>query len=127
MANRHRLKRAVVAAFSLLVSVCSISIPVMAADSNLTGIRGSFFDFVDDPWKHVGHEAESARFYPDGLMVLDNGIIKAYGPYSEISTKYPDINITNIPGRLIVPGFVDGHIHFPQTRVLGAYGLQLLP
>lgn len=127
MRKRDRFKRALVTALSLVLSVCSITVPAKAADSNLVGIRGSFFDFVDDPWKHVGHEEEAARFYPDGLLVLDNGIIKAYGPYSEISSKYPGLTITSIPGRLIVPGFVDGHIHFPQTRVLGAYGLQLLP
>jgi guanine deaminase len=127
MAKRDRLQRALVTALSLIVSLCSVSIPAMAESSNLKGIRGSFFDFVDDPWKHVGHEEDSARFYPDGLLVLDNGIIKAFGPYDEISSKYPDIPITNETGRLIVPGFIDGHIHFPQTRVLGAYGLQLLP
>lgn len=43
-------------------------------------IRGTFFDFIDDPWKHVGKEEESARFYADGLMVMDNGVIKAFGP-----------------------------------------------
>jgi guanine deaminase len=128
MANRNRFKRTLVTALSILLSVCSITLPAIAKDTNLKGIRGAFFDFVDDPWKHVGHEEESARFYPDGLLVVDgNGIIKGYGDYSEISAKYPGVDITNMPGRLIVPGFVDGHIHFPQTRVLGAYGLQLLP
>ena len=32
-----------------------------------------------------------------------------------------------IRDRLILPGFIDGHIHFPQTRVIGAFGEQLLP
>jgi len=127
MANSNYFKHTLVAVLSLFLSICNISVPAYAADSNLKGIRGSFFDFVDDPWKHVGHEEESARFYPDGLLVLDNGIIKAYGSYSDIASKYPGIEITNIPNRLIVPGFIDGHVHFPQTRVLGMYGLQLLP
>jgi len=94
--------------------------------NELKGIRGSFFDFIDDPWKHVGHEEKSARFYPDGLLVIENGKVKEFGPYDEVSKKFPTINTTHIKNRLILPGFVDGHIHMPQTRVLGAYGQQLL-
>lgn len=127
MANRKFWQRALLTACSFLMSLSNMAQPASAADSQLKAIRGSFFDFVDDPWKHVGHEEESARFYPDGLLVMDKGIIKAYGPYSEIAPKYPGVATTTISGRLIVPGFVDGHVHFPQTRVLGAYGLQLLP
>lgn len=111
----------------LMLIINSLCAPVWAAETKLKGIRGTFFDFIDDPWKHVGHDEEAARFYEDGLLVLDNGVIKAFGPYSEIASQYPGLKITSIPDRVIVPGFIDGHVHFPQTRVLGAYGLQLLP
>ena len=89
-------------------------------------IRGAFFDFIDDPWKHIGHEQKAARFYPDGMLVVEKGIIKAFGPYDTISKKYPGIPTTHIKERIILPGFIDGHIHMPQTRVLGVYGQQLL-
>src|SRR5687768_9828609 len=91
-----------------------------------TGIRGSFFDFVDDPWKHVGHEERAARFVADGLLVVRDGKILDFGPFAEVSARNPGVAITEIRDRLILPGFVDGHIHFPQVRVLGAYGSQLL-
>lgn len=94
--------------------------------NELKAIRGAFFDFIDDPWKHVGHEEKAARFYADGLLVIENGKIKDYGPYEEVSKKFPGITTTHIRNRMILPGFVDGHIHMPQTRVLGAYGEQLL-
>jgi cytosine/adenosine deaminase-related metal-dependent hydrolase len=93
---------------------------------SIHAIRGTFFDFIDDPWKHVGREQESARFYSDGMLVIEDGIIKAFGPFKEIQPRYSGIEITHLPDRLIVPGFIDGHIHFPQTRMLGAFGLQLL-
>src|SRR4029077_16691066 len=84
-------------------------------------------DFVDDPWsKPHGHGDEAARFLPDGLLVINNGIVKEGGPCDATISKYPGLNVTSLPNRIIVPGFVDGHIHFPQTRVLGAYGEQLL-
>jgi len=89
-------------------------------------IRGAFFDFIDDPWKHLGNEEKAARFYPDGMLVIEDGIIKAYGSYDAISLQFPTIQTTHIKDRLILPGFIDGHIHMPQTRVLGVYGQQLL-
>src|SRR5262245_44859243 len=89
-------------------------------------VRGSFFDFVDDPWKHVGREEESARFVGDGLLVIEDGLIADLGPFAEVSRRRPGVAVTHRPDRLILPGFVDGHVHFPQVRVLGAYGGQLL-
>ena len=94
---------------------------------DLTAIRGTFFDFVGDPWNHVGNEAKSARFYRDGLLVVEHGKIKAFGAFDKISAQFQDVSITHIQDRLILPGFIDGHIHFPQTRILGSYGQQLLP
>jgi guanine deaminase len=89
-------------------------------------IRGTFFDFTDDPWKHVGHEPDAARFIMDGLLVVEKGVIADFGPFAEVSKRHPGLQITHLQNRLILPGFIDGHIHFPQVRVLGAYGNQLL-
>jgi guanine deaminase len=91
------------------------------------GIRGTFFDFVDDPWKHVGSEQDAARFVEDGLLVVTDGIISDFGSYEEVSARHPDVAVTQIADRIITPGFIDGHIHVPQTRALGAFGQQLLP
>jgi guanine deaminase len=89
-------------------------------------IRGTFFDFVDDPWKHVGREAEAARFVRDGLLVVKDGVIADFGSFADVARRHPGVPVTDLPDRLILPGFIDGHIHFPQVRVLGAYGNQLL-
>ena len=89
-------------------------------------IRGAFFDLLDDPWNYAGKEHEAARFIADGLLVVKDGIIADFGPFAALSSKYPDMPVTHIPDRIILPGLIDGHIHFPQVRVLGAYGNQLL-
>ncbi len=89
-------------------------------------VRGTFVDFVDDPWKHVGDEQAAARFVRDGLLVVEGGIIRDFGDYQEVARRHPGVEVTHLPDRLILPGFIDGHIHFPQVRVLGAYGHQLL-
>ena len=90
------------------------------------GIRGAFFDFVDDPWKHVGRERDAARFHADGLMVIEDGRIADFGAFADVSPRHRALEITRIEDRLILPGFIDGHIHFPQTRVIGAFGEHLL-
>src|SRR5690349_22682943 len=92
------------------------------------GIRGAFFDFIDDPWKHIGNEQVAARFYTDGLLVIDDdGRIADFGAFGDLSPRHAGLEISEIRDRLILPGFIDGHIHFPQTRVIGAYGEHLLP
>ena len=91
------------------------------------GIRGAFFDFIDDPWKHIGNEQAAARFHADGLLVIDDGRIADFGAFDEVSRRHAGLDIRHVRRRLILPGFIDGHIHFPQTRVIGAFGEQLLP
>jgi guanine deaminase len=92
----------------------------------MSAIRGSFFDFVDDPWKHPGHEDRAARFVSDGLLVVKDGVIEDFGAFADLSRRHPGLPVTHLQDRLILPGFIDGHIHFPQLRVLGAFGNQLL-
>jgi guanine deaminase len=113
----------------MLMLSCNIAgtLPVHAADSELIGVRGGILDFVDDPWNVPGHSDDAARFLPDGLLVISDGKVKECGPYSTVSSKYPNLKVTSYTNRIIMPGFVDGHIHVGQTRVLGAYGEQLLP
>jgi guanine deaminase len=86
------------------------------------GIRGTFLDFIDDPWRHIGREHEAARFHADGLMVIEDGRIADFGAHSAVAPRHPGLAV-----RMILPGFIDGHAHFPQTRVIGAFGEHLLP
>ncbi len=111
---------------NLMTSQTKSSAHRPSAPSARTLIRGAFFDLIDDPYKYVGREHEAARYIPDGLLVIEDGIIVAFGPFGDLAAKYPDQPVIHIKDRMILPGFIDGHIHFPQVRVLGAYGNQLL-
>ncbi|MEM6449983.1 MAG: guanine deaminase [Cyanobacteria bacterium P01_D01_bin.105] len=93
-------------------------------ENSLKAVRGAFLDFVDDPF-YVS-EAESVRYLPDGLLVLEDGKIKAFGPYENLEAEYGAIPTTVYTDRLIMPGFIDTHIHYPQTGMIAAYGEQLL-
>ncbi|RKQ38572.1 guanine deaminase, partial [Enterobacter sp. R1(2018)] len=89
-------------------------------------IRGQFFDIT-----HVGASAEnlaaSARHIADGLLFLNEGIIAALMPWEEgRHLLRNEKDYLDYRGRLILPGFVDCHIHYPQAEMVGAYGEQLL-
>jgi guanine deaminase len=94
------------------------------SDSPLKAIRGAFLDFVDDPF-YVA-ESESVRYIPDGLLVLQQGKVLAFGAYDDLQADYGAVEVTAYPGNLIVPGFIDLHIHYPQTEMIASYGAQLL-
>ena len=87
--------------------------------------RSAILHSVADP-AEVGIEA-SYEYYEDGLLVVDNGKISRLGHASELLPTLPaDIEVVHYQNSLITPGFIDTHIHFPQTGMIGSYGEQLL-
>ncbi|MEM7226934.1 MAG: guanine deaminase [Pseudomonadota bacterium] len=87
-------------------------------------IRGAFLDFLADPFYR--DESEALRYLPDGLLVIDGEKIADFGPVDELGEKYAEVKTTRYANRLILPGFIDTHVHYPQTEMIGAYGEQLL-
>jgi guanine deaminase len=90
----------------------------------IKGFRASFLDAIADPF--YAPEADCIRYFPDGLLIVENGKVKDLGSYEELHPKYADIAIADYGDRLIVSGFIDTHIHFPQTEMIASYGEQLL-
>ena len=88
----------------------------------LLGYRGILLDYVGDP----SLDAQAVRLEEDGLLIVDGESIHARGSYSELSATHPGVPVVDYRGKLIVPGFVDGHVHYPQTGMIAAYGEQLL-
>jgi guanine deaminase len=86
--------------------------------------RGAIADFIHNPFHN--QESETVRYFPDGLLILEKGKIKAIGDYQTLRSQYPHLEITDYSGKLILPGFIDLHIHCPQTEMIASYGEQLL-
>ena len=68
----------------------------------------------------------------DGLLVVGpdargRQVVMAVGSYAELAPRFADVPTEHFPGRIIAPGFVDMHIHFPQTDVIGSPADGLLP
>ncbi|WP_293268556.1 guanine deaminase [Neptunomonas sp.] len=87
--------------------------------------RASIIHTLDDPAK-VGIKS-SYQYFKDGLLIVENGLIKAIGSAEILlQTLTPDTPITAYENSLITPGFIDTHIHYPQTGMIASYGEQLL-
>lgn len=90
----------------------------------LQAIRSAFLDFVDDPF--YTDESSSVRYIPDGLLLIENGAIVDFGTYNDLQEHYSGVPITAYPDKLIMPGFIDIHVHYSQYEMIAAYGEQLL-
>ena len=91
--------------------------------SILLGYRASILDFINNP---AGKLQGSYRFYEDGLLLIRSGKIIASGAYSDLLKKYQPHKIIDYSGYLLLPGFIDTHIHFPQAEIIASFGEQLL-
>ena len=49
------------------------------------------------------------------------------GPWSTLRARYPNVPVHDYSGRVLAPGFVDLHVHYPQTDVIGSPADGLLP
>lgn len=65
------------------------------------------------------------RHEPDGLLVVDGGLVVARGAYEALAPRFGDVPVTALGG-LVVPGFVDAHVHYPQVDRIASHGAQLL-
>src|SRR5438552_16740902 len=48
-------------------------------------------------------------------VVIANGVFSAVGPAEELLSKYPQLNAVEMPGMVLMPGFIDAHHHLTQT------------
>ena len=87
--------------------------------------RASVLHFLDDPARMTREQA--VEYFEDGALLVEDGYIKACGPAASVMASLPDnCTVHELPGRLLVPGFIDTHVHYPQLEVLASCGVQLL-
>ena len=87
--------------------------------------RGRILSFLSDPGD--GTDAASYRYFADGALVVENGLIAALGPADSVLAQLPTaIPVADHGDNLLLPGFIDNHIHYAQSDVIAAGGRQLL-
>jgi len=86
--------------------------------------RAAILHSLADP-AVVGVE-QSYQYFEDGILLIENGKVAQVGAASDLLPKLAGIDVQHYPDALITPGFIDTHIHYPQTGMIASYGEQLL-
>ncbi|MCH4245283.1 guanine deaminase [Acinetobacter gerneri] len=98
----------------------------MSSQNSKQAIRGRFLD-IQSTVTQAADIADQVRYIEDGLLITENGKITWFGTWKEGEKHLSNtLKVEHYPEQLIVPGFIDTHIHFPQTEMIGAFGEQLL-
>jgi guanine deaminase len=97
----------------------------MSSVSRRKAYRAAIVHSLADP-AEVALEA-SYEYFADGLLLVEDGKIVSVGHAADLLERLDDdVELIEYPDALITPGFIDTHIHLPQTGMIGSYGEQLL-
>lgn len=98
----------------------------MASTQPVQAYRGRLLHFLADPGLETPAD-NSYEWFEDGLLVIENGRVKAVGAAEALLGTLPEgTPVEHWPEHVILPGFIDTHVHLPQLGVIGSYGAQLL-
>jgi guanine deaminase len=88
-------------------------------------LRADLLDFTSDPGWAAPDAAPGVRWRPDHWLLIDAGRIVGAEPASAF-TPGPDWLAEDHRGQLLMPGFIDTHVHSPQLDVIASFGTELL-
>lgn len=86
----------------------------------MTLFLGTFLDTPEDPF------SGGALRTLDGAVLVRDGVITDRGTADALRAEHAGEEVVDLTGGLVLPGFVDTHVHFPQVRMVGALGMPLL-
>ena len=88
-------------------------------------LRGRTLSFKSRPQARDDHA--SYDYEEDGAVLIENGRISAAGTYADVKYKSPiGVEVIDHRPHLLMAGFIDPHIHFPQMQVTASYAANLL-
>ncbi|HBM39352.1 MAG TPA: guanine deaminase [Sulfitobacter sp.] len=75
---------------------------------------------LSDPWE------ETVHIDSDGGVLIEGAQIKTVGRADDLRKAHPQATVQDYGDRLICPGFVDAHAHYPQTAIIASWGKRLI-
>lgn len=88
-------------------------------------IRGRTLSFLR--WPESADDLAACRYEEDGGLLLRDGRIADAGPFPEVRARAgDDVAVADHRPHLVLPGFIDCHVHMPQMQVIASYGAELL-
>ena len=86
-------------------------------------LLGQTLAFTADPFQDG---VAAARHTARGAVLIDGGRIAALGPADDLRRAHPTARVHDYGGALISAGFVDAHVHYPQTGIIASWGKRLI-
>ncbi|EDM71760.1 guanine deaminase [Roseobacter sp. AzwK-3b] len=85
-------------------------------------ITGHVMSFTEDPFSIA---PTASVTWHEALLIRDGTII-ATGDLDTLRQQAPSATLTRHDGCLICPGFIDAHVHYPQTAIIASWGARLI-
>ncbi|MEQ6890398.1 guanine deaminase [Halomonas sp. CS7] len=90
-------------------------------------LRANLLSFDADPGEGDTPAAGSVRHLEDGALWIENGRIRELDTWARLAPELPEgLEVVDHRGKLIVPGFIDSHVHYVQLEIMASWGRQLL-
>jgi guanine deaminase len=86
-------------------------------------ILGQVLSYAGDPFRDG---LDAARHWRQGAVAIEAGKIAAVGEAADLRARYPDARLHDHGDRLISAGFIDAHVHYPQTAIIASWGKRLI-
>lgn len=86
-------------------------------------LRAPILHTPRNPFKSATNALET---FSDGALVIQDNKIIALGHFADIQVAYPQMEVQDLRGGVLLPGLIDTHVHYPQIRVIGGLGMTLL-
>ncbi len=92
-------------------------------------VLGQILHFLSDPGEHDA--ADSYQYFPDGALWIVDGHIADVGAWQDLQARIPAAvrgaaEVFDYTGKLVLPGLIDTHCHYPQSGIIASFGRQLL-
>jgi guanine deaminase len=85
-------------------------------------LLGQVLRFQGDPFEN----RNAARHHSAGAVLVDQGRIAAVGEAADLRARHPSAKLHDYGQKLISAGFIDAHVHYPQTAIIASWGKQLI-
>ncbi|WP_028028993.1 guanine deaminase [Gemmobacter nectariphilus] len=86
-------------------------------------LTGQVLSFAADPF---AEGIAAARIETDGAVLVEGGVIRAVGPAARLRAAHPQVPVISHGRNLISAGFIDAHVHYPQTAIIASWGKRLI-
>ena len=94
----------------------------------LTAFRASILHCLADPVGATDHNKTPAvEYLDDGLLIVEKGFVQEVGAAEALLPGLSgNVDVVDYSDKLITPGLIDCHVHYPQIDIIASYGEQLL-